>query len=197
MKLVIASHNVHKIREFREMLKPLKRFDVLSLLDFPQYHLPEESGKNFQENAILKAEHAAKALNEWVLADDSGLVVPALNGEPGVLSRRYASDDATDIENRQKLLTRMEGLTGDARVAYFECSLALASSNGLKKCVSGTSEGYILAEERGRNGFGYDSLFVKNEYNKSFAEIDEVTKNKISHRRKAFEKISAILESLK
>lgn len=197
MEIVIASHNVHKIREFREMLKSIKHFDVLSLLNFPQYSLPEETGKNFKENAVLKAEHAAKALNKWVLADDSGLVVPALNGEPGIYSRRYASDDATDAENRQKLLAKMKGLTGDSRGAYFECGLALAGPEGLKKYVSGTSEGIILEEERGRHGFGYDSLFVKTDYDKTFAEIDEATKNKISHRRKAFEKMSNTLETLK
>jgi len=197
MEIVLASHSVHKIREFREMLKSIKHFDVLSLHNFPQYSLPPETGKTFKENAILKAEHAAKALNKWVLADDSGIVVPALSGEPGIHSRRYAADDATDAENRQKLLTKMASLSGDARAAYFECGLALASPEGIKKFVSGTSEGFILTEERGRHGFGYDSLFVKNDYDKTFAEVDEATKNKISHRRKAFEKMSATLETLK
>lgn len=196
MRLVIASHNVHKIREFREMLKSFKQLDILSLLDFPNYHLPNEIGSTFQENAILKSEHAARNLKEWVIADDSGLVVPALNGEPGVLSRRYASDDATDVENRQKLLDKMQNLKGEQRAAYFECSLALSSPQGLEKCVSGTSEGVIQTKEKGSNGFGYDSLFLKNEYNKTFGEIDEATKNRISHRRKAFEKLTSVLENL-
>lgn len=197
MQLVIASHNVHKIRECRAILKALPKLDVLSLHDFPHYHLPEETGKTFEENAVQKAVHAAKALNHWVIADDSGLVVPALNGAPGVFSSRYAGSGATDRENRHKLLDAMKGLQ-DAiqRQAYFECWVALASPQGLKKCVQGTCEGTLLTEERGRGGFGYDPLFVKHEYSKSFAELDEETKNRISHRRKALDKILLILESL-
>src|SRR5579862_1893075 len=94
IELVIASTNIHKIREFRAMLKSLSRFDLLSLCDFPEYVPPEETGQTFEENARLKAEHAAKTLQRWVIADDSGLVVPALNGDPGVYSARYAGKDA-------------------------------------------------------------------------------------------------------
>lgn len=196
MEIVIASTNLHKIREFREMMKPFAAIDVLSLLNFPNYEpLPEEA-PSFKENAVNKAEHAARTLNKWVLADDSGLVVPALNGAPGVRSRRYAGDDATDAENRKKLLTAMASLDGHRRNAYYECCLVLASPDGMKKCVTGLCEGSILTEERGRNGFGYDSLFVKNEYDKSFAEIDESTKNRISHRHKAFEKLAPTMETL-
>lgn len=195
MEIVIASHNVHKIKEFRDMLKVFKHVDVLSLLNFPQYSLPEETGTSFKENAILKAVDAALVLNKWVLADDSGLVVPSLNGEPGIFSRRYAGHDATDAENRQKLLAKMKDFQDEKRSCYFECCLALASPEGLEKVVSGTCEGMIILEERGRNGFGYDSLFVKSEYDKTFAEIEESTKNRISHRRKAFEKLSSTFET--
>ncbi|HEV8051255.1 MAG TPA: RdgB/HAM1 family non-canonical purine NTP pyrophosphatase [Parachlamydiaceae bacterium] len=196
MEIVIASTNLHKIREFRDIMKHLAAIDLLSLLNFPTYEpLPEEA-PSFKENAINKAVHAAKTLNKWVLADDSGLVVPGLNGVPGVRSRRYAGDDATDAENRLKLLAAMESFDGHRRDAYYECCLVLASPAGMKKCVTGLCEGKILREERGRNGFGYDSLFVKNEYDKSFAEIDESTKNRISHRHKAFEKIAPTLETL-
>jgi XTP/dITP diphosphohydrolase len=197
IEIVIASNNLHKIREFREMLKGIASIDVLSLLNFPHYQAEPEDGKTFQENALKKAEFAAKTIKKWVLADDSGLVVPALNGEPGVNSRRYAGEDATDAENRKKLLKSMQHLTGVERAAYFECCLVLASPGGLKKCVTGKCEGILLTEERGNHGFGYDSLFVKNEYDKSFAEIDEATKNRISHRRKAFEKLTPTLETLK
>lgn len=196
MEIVIASTNLHKIREFRDMLKPFGFDDVLSLLNFPNYQPIPENGETFQEIASLKAEHAAKALNKWVLADDSGLVVPALGGLPGVYSRRYAGEDATDSENRQKLLEAMHQLVGLQREAYFECCLALASPEGVKKVVTGTCQGSILQEERGRNGFGYDSLFVKHEYDKTFGELDEVIKNRISHRRKAIEKLSVSLEAL-
>jgi len=196
MEIVIASHSVHKIREFREMLKSFKNIDVLSLLNFPHYSLPEETGTTFEENAIQKAVDAAFVLNKWVLADDSGLVVHSLNGEPGIFSRRYAGNEATDAENRQKLLLKMKGLENEKRTCYFECCLALASPEGLKKAVSATCEGKIIKEERGRNGFGYDPLFIKSEYDKTFAELEESTKNRISHRRKAFEKLVSTLEAL-
>lgn len=194
-QMIIASHNVHKIKEFRDMLKPYKDIDVLSLLNFPHYSLPEETGKTFKENAVQKAVDAAFVLNCWVLADDSGLVVPELNGEPGVYSRRYAGEEATDAENRQKLLFKMKDFNDDRRSCYFECCLALASPEGLEKVVSGTCEGKIIREERGRNGFGYDSVFMKSEYDKTFAEIEEATKNRISHRRKAFEKLATFIET--
>jgi len=196
MEIVIASGNLHKIREFRDMLKHLKHIEILSLKHFPNYKAPEEDKTTFKENAICKAEHAAKSLNKWVLADDSGLVVPALKGEPGIISRRYAGLEATDAENRKKLLERMRSLDDDSRCAYFECCLALASPVGLKKSVTGTCEGFIIDHERGNQGFGYDSLFIKNDYDKTFGELDESTKNRISHRRKAFEKIAVTLEGI-
>ena len=196
MEIVLASTNLHKLREFRSMMKHLTTLDLLSLHNFPQYQpLPEEAD-TFKDNAIQKAEHAAKTLNKWVLADDSGLVVPAINGEPGIRSRRYAGEDATDAENRYKLLAAMGHLEELQRSAYYECCLVLASPEGVKKIAIGICEGRILQEEKGRNGFGYDSLFVKNEYEKSFAEMDEYTKNRISHRHKAFEKLAPTLETL-
>lgn len=196
MEIVIATTNVHKIREFREMLKPYPRFDVIGLLNFPDYVQPEETGATFEENAVLKAKHAAETLNKVVVADDSGLVVPSLGGAPGVISRRYAGEDATDAENRNKLLKELQGKKEHERAAYFDCWLALATPKGLLKSVNGRCEGLILNEERGRNGFGYDALFIKYDYDKTFAEIDEVTKNKISHRRKAFDKLLLILEAM-
>jgi XTP/dITP diphosphohydrolase len=194
--LVIASTNMHKVREFRTMLKSYPRFDILSLADFPDYTPPEETGKTFEENATLKAVHAAQTLRRFVLADDSGLVVPALNGAPGIFSARYAGNDATDLENRKKLLEEMHHLMDEDRQAFFECSIALASPEGLKKCTKGTCEGLLLSKDRGGSGFGYDPLFIKHGYNKTFAEIGESIKNRISHRRKAFDKLIGSLESL-
>ncbi len=196
MQLIIASHNVHKIREFRAILKNTKKFDLLSLIDFPQYIPPEETGSSFEENAILKAVHAAERLNRWVIADDSGLVVPALNGAPGIFSRRYAGKEASDKDNRLKLLLEMSHLDPSHRQGYFECWVALASPDGLKKCVKGVSEGLITDHERGSFGFGYDSVFIKYEYGKTFAELEEDIKNRISHRRKAIEKLLPALELL-
>ncbi|MEI6242498.1 MAG: RdgB/HAM1 family non-canonical purine NTP pyrophosphatase [Chlamydiota bacterium] len=195
-KLVIATRNVHKIREIREIIGPLVTFDLLTLLDFPSYVPPEETGVTFCENATIKAVDAAKKLGLWALADDSGLVVPSIQGEPGVYSARFAGPQATDKENRKKLLLVMAKIPESERMAYFECCMALASPSGLQKCCSATCEGKILFQEQGGSGFGYDSLFVKNDYRKSFAEMESSVKNKISHRRKALDKILLFLLSI-
>jgi XTP/dITP diphosphohydrolase len=191
MEIVIASHNVHKIRELRELLKEFTKLEVLTLHNFSSYQPPESSDSTFQENAILKATHAAKALNVWAIADDSGLVVPVLNG----FTKRYTGLESRDRENRIKLLHELKGKSEIERAAFYECCLALASPNGLEKVVTGICEGQIAHEERGRNGFGFDSLFIKHDYEKTFAEFDDTYKNRISHRRKAFEKMVMFLDS--
>ncbi len=196
MELVIASRNIHKIREFRSILKKISAFDLFSLNDFPKYVPVPETGNSFEENAILKATHAAQHLRRWVIADDSGLIIPALKGAPGVHSRRYAGENATDKENRQKLLAEMQHIQGPHRQGYFECWIALASPEGLKKTSKGVSEGMITEQERGSLGFGYDAIFIKHEYGKTFAELEEETKNRISHRRKAIDKILPVLEAI-
>lgn len=196
MKLIIASHNVHKIREIRTMLKSLKNWDIYSLIDFPEYQPPKETGKSFEENAILKANHAAKTLQAWALGDDSGLVIPSLKGAPGIYSSRYAGENATDKDNRIKLLKEMKDLKEQDRAGYFECCIALASPQGLKKSTCALCEGQITEKERGGQGFGYDSIFLKHEYSKTFAELEEAVKNRISHRRKALDKILPTLEML-
>ncbi|MBM3192477.1 MAG: non-canonical purine NTP pyrophosphatase, partial [Chlamydiae bacterium] len=179
MKLVIASKNYHKIREFRSMLKAFPKLDILSLKDFPDYIPPEELGSSFEAIAESKALHAAQALDCFVLADDSGLVVPALHGEPGVYSARYAGTSASDADNRLKLIEKLQVLPEEKRVGFYECSLALASKEGLKKQVGAICEGQLLLQPRGFKGFGYDSLFIKYDYNKTFAELEEEVKNKI------------------
>lgn len=197
MEILIASANLHKVREFREIFKLLKEIELLSFSHFPGYVPPQETGATFLENALIKAEHAAKSLNRIVLADDSGLVVPALGGAPGAYSRRYAGEESTDSENRKKLLETMSSLENEERYAYFECALVLASPEKVIKSVSATIEGLILPEERGSNGFGYDSLFLKHDYDRTLAELDEATKNRISHRHKAFQKLFPVLSNLK
>ena len=196
MQLVLATSNPHKVREFLPLLKTLPGLEILSLKDFPKYIPPQETGVTFKENAILKAEYAARALKMWVLSDDSGLVVSALQGEPGVYSARYSGLPASDAKNRLKLLQKMEGLHAEQRAAYFECCLVLANGEGMYKCVTGLCEGTIIAEQRGNKGFGYDSLFVRHDLAKTFAELDEDVKNRISHRRKAFDKMLQTLERL-
>ncbi len=196
-QLVIASKNVHKIREIKSILHNLiPELDILSLIDFPDYESPEETGNSFEENAILKAEKAAKTLNKWVLAEDSGLVVPALNGEPGIFSARYAGNNATDKDNRSKLLSKMQHLCDKDRFAVFECCMVIASPESLKKCACASCEGTIEYQEKGGGGFGYDPLFKKHDYNKTFAELEESIKNRISHRRKALDKMLFTIETL-
>lgn len=196
MEILLATYNLHKIRELKDMFKTLPHIELITLHQFSHYQAPNEDGINFRENAIFKAEHAAKNLNRWTLADDSGLIVPALQGEPGVKSKRYAGPNATDLENQQKLLQAMENLNGEARAAYFECCLAIASPAGVRKYARGICEGVITKNPKGRYGFGYDPLFIKNGYEKTFAELDDTVKNRVSHRRKAFERLLAFLETL-
>lgn len=196
MKLLIASTNLHKIRELRQLLKIHTEFDLYSLADFPNYIQPEETGSTFEENALIKATHAAKHLNMLTIADDSGLIVPALNGAPGVFSARYAGENKSDLDNRRKLLHEMMHLKGLQRAAYFECAIVLSNANGFTKSVKGVVEGVITHEERGKKGFGYDSVFVKYDYALTFGEIDESVKNQISHRFKALQKLLPLLESM-
>jgi len=195
MDLLIATTNAHKVREMRTLLRTFKNFDLYTLLDFPNYRPPEEDGSSFEEIAIKKATDAASKLSIATLADDSGLVVPALGGRPGIFSARFAGLNATDKENRHLLLKEMSHLEGIGRNAYFECAIAFAVPQGLKKSVRGTVEGYLLGKERGRHGFGYDPLFVKHDYNQTFAELEESVKNRISHRGKALQKLLIYLES--
>jgi len=196
MQIVVATTNRHKFREFRTHFAAFDEIELLSLLDFPEYVQPAECGQTFEENAILKATHAAAFLEAFVLADDSGLVVPALKGAPGIYSRRYAGEHATDLENRRKLLKEMASLDDLGRSAHYECSLAFASPEGLQKCVSSMCHGSIATQEKGSNGFGYDALFVKHDYNQTFAQLGEHIKKEVSHRAKALERLSPYIESL-
>lgn len=195
-EIVIASSNIHKIREFKAMLKGFLNLDIRSLSDFPEYVAPEETGKTFVENAILKAVHAALTLHRFVLADDSGLTVPALKGAPGIFSARYAGNQATDFENRKKLLSEMAHLEDVERNAYYECCIAIASPEGLIKTTKGTCEGTIALQDKGGSGFGYDPIFIKHGYHKSFAELGDEVKNRVSHRRKSLDKLLPTIESL-
>ena len=192
MKVVLATENAHKVREIKALIRHLD-IDIYTLLDFPNYNPPPETGNSFEEIAIKKAVSAAKELNMYAIADDSGLVVPAIGGEPGIFSARYAAPNASDKENRLKLLERMKNVHN--RTAYFDCAIAFAAPSGLIKCVKGSVEGTIIEHAKGGHGFGYDPLFVKHEYNQTFAELPEATKNRISHRAKALQKLLILLES--
>ncbi len=196
MDIVIATRNLHKVREFREMFKALPTIDVLSLHDFPHYQLPDIELPTFEESANTKAMHAAQALQKSVIADDSGLVVPALGGAPGPSSKYYAGVGASDRDNCRKVLSELQGKDDLQRSAYLTCTLAFADVSGIKKTVSGICEGEIIDEERGRQGYGYDTIFRKHDYDKTFAELDDGIRVRISHRRKAFDKLMLHLETL-
>ena len=196
MKILIATNNLHKSLELKAILKStFTGLDLYTLKDFKEYKAPEETSKTFEENARAKATHAANFAGMLTIADDSGLVVPALNGEPGIVSARYAGEEATDKENMEKLLEAMKDFSDAKRNAYYTCALCLATPEKIVKTVSGMCEGRLLETPSGAGGFGYDSLFVKHDYNQTFAEIKEDVKLKISHRRRAFDKLKNTLEA--
>lgn len=189
-QVVIATKNVGKLREFAELFEKFD-LEVKSLHDFPHIEEVEETGKTFEENAILKAEHLCKQLDEIVIADDSGLIVDALQGKPGVRSARYAGEEKDDQANIQKVLEGLKGISMEKRTARFYCALAVAFPQEDKKplIVNGTCEGKILEQQRGENGFGYDPIFYVEEYKSAMAELSSDEKNKISHRGRALRKL--------
>ena len=156
----------------------------------------EETGATYLENAVLKARALATARGIFALADDSGLEVEALGGVPGVRSARYAGEDATDVLNRKKLLHEMRRHPAAYRKARFVCAMVLASPDGEVHSVEGECPGRIGTEERGASGFGYDSIFWLPDFQKTMAEMDDVTKNRISHRGKAAEKLIRLVWTL-
>ena len=166
--LVIATQNKNKLREFQEILKDLQ-IEVRSLDDFGPIPPAIEDGDTFEENAYKKALHTAKVLGLPAIADDSGLVVEALGGAPGVYSARYSSEKATDEENLQKLLKDLKGV--ENRQAHFECVLSIAVPSGPALTYEGKCNGIIIDEKRGENGFGYDPVFYFEDSGKTFAEM--------------------------
>lgn len=188
-KVIIASNNEHKISEIKKILSKFS-LDVLSLKEAGIYIDVEESGNTFMENAFLKANEIFKiSKGNMVLADDSGLQVDALGGEPGIYSARFAGEHGNDKKNREKLLELMKGKTYGESTAHFVCAIVLIVDENTHIDVHGEVYGNIIEEERGTNGFGYDSLFYLEEYGKTFAEIDGDIKNIISHRGNALKKL--------
>ncbi len=192
--LVIATTNKNKLKEFREILKDLK-IGVLSLEDFGPIPPVIEDGLTFEENAYKKAFHTSRVLGLPAIADDSGLVVPALGGAPGVFSARYAGESATDDDNCQKLLKELEGIQD--RRAYFQCALSIAVPSGPALTYEAQCDGVILHEKRGNNGFGYDPLFYFEELGKTFAELTMAQKNLVSHRGKALASVKEEIFKIK
>lgn len=196
-KLLIATRNYGKIRELARMLDNLP-FNVVSLDDLEIDFEVEETGSTFEENAVLKARAYGEASGELTLADDSGLVVDALNGEPGVLSARYGGEGLSDEDRVQLVLKNMEGTSGWKRKARFVAVLALVGNdvpNGLVT-TEGVVEGAIMHEPIGKNGFGYDPIFWMVEHAKTTAQMTAQEKDQVSHRANALKAMMSTLESL-
>ena len=201
--IIVATRNPGKLREIRQILSGLC-VKVDGLDEFAEIDEPEENGATFAENARDKAMHYARGTGRWSLADDSGLVVDALGGKPGVRSARYAADacppDAArwqiDAANNARLLAELEGVADERRTARFVCHLALADARRVLIETSDTIEGRIARRPRGTNGFGYDPLFIANQTGCTTAELPPEKKNEISHRGKAVRRFAALLEAL-
>lgn len=191
--VIIATKNKGKAKEFEALFNE-KGFAIKTLLDFPELDDVEETGITFNENALLKAETIAEKLNTLVLADDSGLIVEALYGQPGVYSARYAGEEKNDAKNNAKLLNELADTPSDKRQAAFHCSLALAEPGKESLVIEGQVKGRIADVPRGTHGFGYDPLFYIPEKNKTMAELSQEEKNKISHRAVALQKLSKELD---
>ncbi|MHC0037441.1 XTP/dITP diphosphatase [Pseudoneobacillus sp. C159] len=194
-ELVIATKNKGKAKEFENLFSTYG-FQVKTLIDYPEAEDIEETGTTFEENAILKAEAVSLLLGRPVLADDSGLVVDALNGRPGIYSARYAGVTKNDEANMDKVLDELQDVPDQERTARFYCALAIAIPGQKTYTVSGTCEGKILKERRGHNGFGYDPIFYVSEKKLAMAELSSEEKNAISHRAKALEKLSQDIETI-
>jgi XTP/dITP diphosphohydrolase len=194
-ELVVATGNKGKLKEFSLLLQgTVDR--VLSLSDFPSYPDVVEDGETFTENAVLKARSAARATGIPAIADDSGLVVDALEGLPGIRSARYAGEHAGDEDNNAKLLEQLTGVPDVRRTAAFVSVIALCYPDGTCLTFDGELKGVILDAPRGVEGFGYDPLFLVPEFSQTLAEIPIVTKNSISHRGQAFSRLLGYLQGI-
>lgn len=194
-EVIIATKNPGKAREFEHIFSS-RGITVRTLLDFPEIPEVEETGTTFEENATLKAEAVSKALGKMVIGDDSGLIVDALEGRPGIYSARYAGEPKNDQSNTDKVLSELEGTPEKKRSARFYCALAVAVPGQETITVSGTCEGRILEERRGSNGFGYDPVFYVPKKGLAMAELSSDEKNKISHRANALKKLDVVLDSI-
>ena len=187
--LVVASGNAHKLREIAEIFT---QFDVISQKELGFLEEVEENGATFVENALIKARAASQALGCIALADDSGLCVNALGGQPGIYSARYCGHHGSDKENRQLLLQNMQGMTD--RTAHFHSAIAVVFPDGRELVAEGQTFGDILTEEVGQGGFGYDPIFFSHDLKKSFGVATAEEKNGVSHRFRALQKMWTLLQ---
>lgn len=196
MRVLLASSNNGKLREYRELAQGTS-LGIGLLADFAALPGFDESGPTFAENSAGKALHYSRFTGDVVLADDSGLVVPALGGAPGVRSARYAGPNATSAECVSKLLREMRGKDSAERCARFVCVISVARQGRAIAVVSDFTEGFIAGEPRGANGFGYDPVFLFPDRGRTFAEISGDEKNRVSHRGRAFRKLAEALSLAK
>lgn len=187
-QVIIATQNKGKAKDFEALFGPFG-YEVLTLRDVAKDMDVEETGITFEENAILKAEAVAEALQTTVIADDSGLEIDALDGEPGVYSARYAGEAKSDEANIEKVLAKLEGVPKEQRTARFRCVLAIAAPNKETVTYSGSCEGTILSERKGVHGFGYDPIFFVPTEGKAMAELLPEEKAAISHRGNALREL--------
>ena len=192
MKIVIATNNQGKVKEFKQMLEPLG-YEPVSLRDEGIEIEVQEDGETFAENAHIKAQAVYEICHCPVLADDSGLEIEFLGGAPGIYSARYAGEDATDEERCSKILSELEGVDESLRAARFACALYCILDDDREYSVLGTFSGFIGTEPMGENGFGYDPIFMVDEKT-SVAMLDDDEKNNISHRAEALRKLVEILK---
>ncbi|MBR4111840.1 MAG: RdgB/HAM1 family non-canonical purine NTP pyrophosphatase [Ruminiclostridium sp.] len=193
MKLVVATNNQGKVKEFKQLLEPLG-FEPVSLKDEGIVIDVAEDGETFAENAHIKAQAVYEICKCPVLADDSGLEIEFLGGAPGIYSARYAGEDATDADRCSKVLSELEGVDISMRSARFACALYCIIDDDTEYSVLGTMNGYIGTEPMGENGFGYDPIFMIDEET-SVAMISDEEKNKISHRAEAMRKLAEVLRA--
>ena len=193
MKILIATKNKGKVKEFQAMFESLG-VEILSLADIEGSPDVEETGTTFEENAVLKAETISKEMKIPVIADDSGLEIDALNGKPGVYSARYAGIHKSDEDNMEKVLNELKDVPDSERSARFICALAFARPNEKTIVVKGECEGEILREKRGQQGFGYDPIFFVPHLGLSMAELSKAEKNRISHRAVALQRLNNLID---
>lgn len=192
MEIVIATRNNDKLKEIKALFKDLG-VKISSLNDYASIPEIKETGKTFRENSLIKASKAAKLTGKLTLADDSGLEVKILNGRPGVYSSRFAGENVTYKDNNLKLLKSLEGVPRNRRGARFVCNVAIVEPAGRVIFIEKYCQGAISFKPKGNFGFGYDPLFIPRGYKKSFAELKPQTKNRLSHRGKAFKEARTVL----
>ncbi len=192
-ELIVASRNKGKVGEIKELLADLP-FKVTSLLDYP--HIPEiiEDGKTYRANALKKAREVALATGKMAMSDDSGIEVKALDNAPGIYSARFAGEGASEKARNKKLFAMLKGVPMHKRQARYRCVIALVNAKGQELgVVQGTCSGYVTTRDIGKNGFGFDPLFLLKRYNKTFGQLPPALKAKISHRARALKKFRLLL----